>query len=107
MGYKVQLAKPTIHRVKGIDDAKYQGIIDSGADKLCTPYKDIKRIIIPIRMAKYLLLRQAINLIDDISPYLTEVLVSKDLDTTLLLARKISQKGICSWIPPAGCSYKR
>ena len=93
-------------------DSKYQGILDSGADESCTPYKDIlmgvnrsnnssKNKVILTSASGH---RLDVSMVGDISSVLTDVLVSHDLDTTLLSTKKISQKGIGTWIPPAGSS---
>jgi hypothetical protein len=102
----IQQPKTAIQRVKGKEDARFYGIIDSGADESCTPYKDI--LMKSITSKSDVVLTSAsghqldISLVGDISSILTDVLVSRDLETTLLSTRRISQKGIGTWIPPVG-----
>ena len=91
-------------------DKKFRGIIDSGADESCTPYADLlisvdkvydkknknKDIILTSASGHSLAISQK----GSISPLLSNVLVSEDLDSTLLSTRKISEKGVGTWIPP-------
>jgi hypothetical protein len=86
------------------------GILDSGADESCTPHEDILSVItsryqkngdepeVTLRTASGHKLKLEAK--GDINATITDVLLSRDLDTTLISAKKMREKGIGLWIPP-------
>ena len=99
---------PKNKREKG--PSKFIAVLDSGADESCTPHEEILNEItarygdrqdtpdVTLRTASGH--RLSLEAKGDLNEVVTDVLVSPDLDTTLISAKRMREKGIGIWIPP-------
>ena len=102
------LTAPKNEHIRG--PSKFIAVLDSGADESCTPYVEILDEVtaryddrheapdVTLRTASGH--RLSLDALGDINELVTDVLVSPDLDTTLISAKRMREKGIGIWIPP-------